>query len=342
VPAWNDLLDHFDKQPPEKQIPWLRLEAVRRLKEIGQLRGGRQVIIYSSAFLQKPQTPADRLQITHEDVNAFMSVMFGMKWSKGLTLLLHTPGGVTNATESIVAYLRSKFTYIEVIVPTFAMSAGTMISLAANRIVMGRQSQLGPIDPQFLTGQRAQSAQAVVDQFDQAKKEILANSAAAGVWFPILQTIGPALLQEARNALAYGERMVAEWLEKYMFAGNPNAASLAQAAAKHFNDAATHKSHGRRIDRDEARAQQLVVEDLEANQKLQEAVLTVYHLITIAFEKGPASKILLSDTDRMFVKNWGQPQVQIQPVPIQIPFPAPAAPPAKKRGLLPRLFGSRK
>lgn len=68
---------------------------------------------------------------------------------------------------------------------------------------MGRQSQLGPIDPQFVMGQRAQSARAIVDQFEQAKSEILQNAAAAGAWFPILQTVGPALLQEARNALDY-------------------------------------------------------------------------------------------------------------------------------------------
>ena len=209
MPAWNQLLDKFDTLPnDEARVKTVRSESLKCLQEIGRLRGNRHVIFYSSAFLQKPQAPADRLQITHEDVNAFMSVMFGMTWSKNLTLLLHTPGGVTNAAETIVAYLRSKFTDIEVIVPTYAMSAGTMISLAANRIVMGRQSQLGPIDPQFLMGQRAQSARAVVDQFEEAKKEILQNAAAAGVWLPILQTIGPALLQEARNALEYGESTV--------------------------------------------------------------------------------------------------------------------------------------
>lgn len=321
MPSWNELVDTIQALPEPQLGPWLRTESTKYLKQIAQLRGDRHVILYASAFLQKPQAPADRLQITHEDVNAFMSVMYGMTWGKGLTLLLHTPGGVTNAAETLVAYLRSKFTDIEAIVPTYAMSAGTMISLAANRIVMGRQSQLGPIDPQFLMGQRAQSARAIVDQFDQAKKEILQNAAAAGVWFPILQTIGPALLQEARNALDYGERMVAEWLERYMFAGRADAKAVAMAAAKHFNDAATHKSHGRRIDRDEARAQQIVVEDLESNQKLQEAVLTLYHLVTIACEKGPASKIFHSDMDRMYVKNWAQPQIQLQGLPIQIPRP---------------------
>ena len=56
------------------------------------------------------------LQITHEEINGFMSVMYGMNWSKGLTLILHTPGGVTNAVETIVDYLTAKFAYIEVIV----------------------------------------------------------------------------------------------------------------------------------------------------------------------------------------------------------------------------------
>lgn len=324
MPSWNQLLDKFESLPSDKQSTFIRSESLKCLREISRLRGSRHVIFYSSAFLQKPQAPADRLQITHEDLNAFMSVMFGMTWDKNLTLLLHTPGGVTNAAETIVAYLRSKFKDIEVIIPTYAMSAGTMISLAANRIVMGRQSQLGPIDPQFLMGQRAQSARAIVEQFEEAKKEILQNAAAAGVWFPILQTIGPALLQEARNALEYGERMVSRWLEKYMFAGKSNAKDLAKKAAAHFN-AASHKSHGRRIDRTEARGEELYVEDLEASQELQEAVLTLYHLVTIAIEKGPASKVFLSDLGTMYVKNWAPAQVQVQGV--QLPIPNAQSPP---------------
>jgi hypothetical protein len=109
--------------------------------------------------------------------------------------VLHTPGGDPNAAETIVSYLRSKFDYIEVIVPALAMSAGTMISLAADLIVLGRQSQLGPIDPQIPFGGRYVSARAIVDQFEQAKLHILGNPAAgipqnldAGhVWAPILQ-----------------------------------------------------------------------------------------------------------------------------------------------------------
>lgn len=302
--SWNDLLDEFSRNKTDEAAQkWLRGRQDQTLTRISTKRGDRNVIFYASAFLQKPQANALSLQLTHEEINGFMSVMFGMDWNKGLTLILHTPGGITNAAESVVAYLDSKFDQIEVIIPTFAMSAGTMLSLASDKIVMGRQSQLGPIDPQMPLGGRLVSARAIVDQFERAKKEILADRNVAHVWAPILQTIGPAVLQEAQNALDYGERMVGEWLAKRMFKGEHDAIQKAARAAKYFNDASEHKSHGRRIDRQEARSQGINIEDLEDNQDLQDAVLTLYHVVTIAFEKSPASKIIAGSNGRMWVKN---------------------------------------
>lgn len=312
MPSWNELLTEFNVTPPQERGGWIQNRQIAALQEIGRLRGGRNVLFYSSAFLQKPQVAPMYTQITHEDMNGLMAVIYGMAYDRDLTLILHTPGGVTNAAESIVAYLRSKFRNIEVIVPTFAMSAGTMISLAADRIWMGRQSQLGPIDPQFVMANGALSARAVVDQFERAKKEIVADRATAHVWAPILQAVGPALLQEAQNALEYGERMVAEWLEQYMFRGRETAAEEAARAAHHFNDASMHKSHGRRIGRDEARTQGVVIEDLEQNQELQDQVLTAYHLATITFEQSPATKVLISDSSRVWLKNWVPPQMPLQ------------------------------
>jgi len=168
---------------------------------------------------------------------------------------------------------------------------------------MGRQSQLGPIDPQMPAGDRFVSARAIVDQFECAKQEILANPAAGHAWFPILQSVGPALLQEAQNAIAYGEKMVAKWLAAHMFSGNPNPQAQADKTAQFFNDASIHKSHGRRINRDEARQQAVNIIDLESDQDLQDAVLTAYHLSTIVFEKSPAVRVIASHKDRMWVKN---------------------------------------
>ena len=147
MPSWNDLLNEIDARSPQAGLQWLQEQQQAALQRIRALRGDRNVLFYASAFLQKPLSSAT--SINHEDINAFMSTIFKMDWHKGLTLLLHTPGGSANAAETIVAYLRTKFKYIEVIVPAYAFSAGTMVALAANKIVMGKQSQLGPIDPQM-------------------------------------------------------------------------------------------------------------------------------------------------------------------------------------------------
>lgn len=116
MPSWNELVEEFQGLPDDNQRSvWLRDKQTDALKQISAHRGDTNVVFYASAFLQKPGAPAPTVQITSEDLNGFMSVIFGMDWSKPLTLLLHTPGGVTNAAETIVEYLRSKFTTVEVV-----------------------------------------------------------------------------------------------------------------------------------------------------------------------------------------------------------------------------------
>lgn len=309
MPSWNELLAEVFALPDEEKANHISARMRAALESVGRLRAGpdgrpRDVMFYASGFLQKPSVPGEQLMITHEDLNGFMSVIYGMDCSRGLTLVLHTAGGVTNAAESIVAYLRSKFADVEVVVPALAMSAGTMIGLASDRIVMGRQSQLGPIDPQLSVGGRTVSARAVVEQFERARAEVLANQASAHVWAPIVASLGPSLLQEAQNSLDYSESMVAGWVSQWMLKDEPDALATGRAVAHHFNDASTHKSHGRRIDRHEARGQNVRVEDLEDDQDLQEAVLTAYHLATIMFSQTQTTKMITGDNGRFWAKNW--------------------------------------
>jgi hypothetical protein len=303
MPSWNELVAEVGAVAPPQRGKWFETKSAEWLQKLSDSRAGRNVLSYGSAFLQKPQFAPVFLQISPEDINGFMAVMRGMDWSKGLTLVLHTPGGISNATETIVEYLHQKFDYIEVVIPTYAMSAGTMISLAADRLLMGRQSQLGPIDPQMPVGGRTVSARAIVDQFDRAKLEILADPKMAAVWAPALQHLGPALLTEARNALDYGEAMVARWLARRHFKGRADAAGKAAAVANYFNRSDSHKSHGRRIDRNEARGQDLAIEDIEADQTLQDIILTNYHLMTLVFEQTPCCKLMASNHGRAWMKN---------------------------------------
>lgn len=136
-------------------------------------------------------------------------------------MVLHTPVGMAEAAQTIADYLRSKSSAIDVLVPTYATSAGTMIALGCDRVIMGRRGQLGPTDPQLMVENRLFSAHSIVEPFEEAKTRISANPVLAHAWAPVLRSFGPALLQEARKSIAYGETLVRDWLQEYMFAGRP-------------------------------------------------------------------------------------------------------------------------
>jgi ATP-dependent protease ClpP protease subunit len=301
--SWFELQKEFVTKPPNERGPWLAAQISEKIDELATMTG-RNVVFYASGFLQKPQTPSFFHSVSLEDVNGFMTCLMGMNFKKGLFLLLHTPGGQAEAAETIVDYLWSKFDSIETAIPTYAMSAGTMISLASNRLVMGRQSQLGPTDPQIIIGNRSFSAHSIEQQFEEAKQEISKNPATANAWYPVLQPFGPALLQEARKAMAYGNSLVEKWLAARMFAGKPEAAALAKSTAEFFGGK-DHGSHGRRINRQEVAAHGIEVQSLEDDGNLQSAVLTLYHLVTLAFESGPAVKVIMSSNGASFIKNFG-------------------------------------
>lgn len=65
-----------------------------------------------------------------------------------LHLVVHTPGGLVYAATKIAKYLQAKFKEIHAYVPYEAASGGTMICLAASKIIMDEASNLTQIDPQ--------------------------------------------------------------------------------------------------------------------------------------------------------------------------------------------------
>lgn len=66
-----------------------------------------------------------------------------------IDIVLHTPGGIASATQQILHALKHHKGRKTAFVPYRAKSAGTMIALACDEIVMGSSAVLGPIDPQY-------------------------------------------------------------------------------------------------------------------------------------------------------------------------------------------------
>jgi ClpP class serine protease len=132
MPDWHAILDELKEAGSTHDV--IRRKYLSRLHAVT----GRNVILYYSGWLQKPDVAG--VQVNDADKNGFMTVIHKMDRSRGLDIILHTPGGETAATESIVDYLRSMFAdNIRAVIPQLAMSAGTMIACACKEIVMGKQ-----------------------------------------------------------------------------------------------------------------------------------------------------------------------------------------------------------
>jgi hypothetical protein len=327
VPTWGEILLELRQTAQLNPAGAPDFDGVRR-KYLTQLHGltGRATIAYETDWLSGNQAFTS---ITLEDMAAMMEVCKDLG-NGPLDLIVHSPGGSAEATDSIVKYLRKQFSEIRVFVPLAAMSAATMLALAANRIVMGKHSQLGPIDPQMLTPQGAIPAAAILDQFERAKEECSKDPSVLGTWYPMLQQYGPALLEQCDNATQLARRLVEEWLAEYMFAGLKTGGAKARKVAGFFGDHHIHQSHSLGIDRDLARQKGLYVDDLEDDPALQDAVLSVHHATFHTFA-GPAVKIVENHLGRAFVKINQQVAIPMQLgvpglVPQQLFPPAQPAP----------------
>ena len=85
-----------------------------------------------------------------EDAQTIIAAIKETPSTVPIDLILHTPGGLVLAAMQIARAVEAHPAKVTVYVPVYAMSGGTLIALAADEIVLGEFSVLGPIDPQIL------------------------------------------------------------------------------------------------------------------------------------------------------------------------------------------------
>jgi ATP-dependent protease ClpP protease subunit len=262
---------------------------------------GRNVIAYYSGFLTKPSVA--ETQVIDDDKNGFMMAVHKLDRSKGLDLFLHTPGGNIAVTESLVDYLPQMFGKdIRAIVPQIAMSAGTMIACSTKEIVMGKHSNLGPVDPQIL----GIPAAGVIEEFKRAWTEIKLDQSRMLVWQFVLSKYTPSYLGQCENAVKWATDFVTKALEANMFSEQdpqPRHA-LATTIVKHLTDFSNNKAHDRHIHFDECKAVGLNVKSLENDYppEFQDAVLSVHHAFMNTLANTQSLKIIENHLGAAFVK----------------------------------------
>lgn len=302
-----------------------KIEAVCRITE-------RPLVIYAADFDSinpiKAQLTGNAIPISLHDKDGFDEVTRNMS-APNLDVLLYSPGGSAEATESIVDLLRARFAHIRFIIPSVAKSAATMMAMSGDQLLMDEGGELGPTDPQMYLIRGGQPtlapAQAIKDQFETAQKEINENPNQLPSWVPILQMYAPSLLAECDNHLQLARELVAKWLRSYMFAGEPDAADKATHVASFLANHNEFLAHGRKVGIDKLQEMGVKILDTRTQPQLRDAIRDLHIALMLTFNGTGCYKLFENNQGEALVGN-----IVIGQTPVVVPTeqqpPVPARP----------------
>jgi len=130
-----------------------RLMAMRRADAIGKLEKETGARVITMIHRQESRSLFGFSVSRHIDLEDAQTIIAAIKRTppdRPIDLILHTPGGLVLAAMQIARAVEAHPAKVRVLVPVYAMSGGTLIALAADEIVLGEFSVLGPIDPQLM------------------------------------------------------------------------------------------------------------------------------------------------------------------------------------------------
>jgi hypothetical protein len=199
----------------------------------------------------------------------------------------------------MVNLLRPRFAHVAFIIPHMAMSAGTILTMSGDEILMDHRSSLGQIDPQFegVDG-RPQPAQAILSGIETIKKELAASGGILNpVYIPILRNVDPGKLQSATNASNLSRDLVTDWLTKYKFQDwrihssdnrpvtDEDRRQRAQEIAAELCNHQKWLSHGRPIKIPDLARMRLKITDYGPQPELQSLIwslwVNLHHLLSV-------------------------------------------------------------
>ncbi|HIP75007.1 MAG TPA: hypothetical protein EYH13_02420 [Thermococcus paralvinellae] len=134
---------------PQMQYRQLQLMRARILQKLAKKRNSTVItMIHRQESIGLFGIPFYKF-ISIEDSEEILRAIRMAPKDKPIDLIIHTPGGLVLAATQIAKALKDHPAETRVIVPHYAMSGGTLIALAADKIIMDPHAVLGPVDPQL-------------------------------------------------------------------------------------------------------------------------------------------------------------------------------------------------
>jgi hypothetical protein len=210
-----------------------------------------------------------------------------------LLVLLETPGGFVDLVERIALIFRHHYARVEFIVPSYAMSAGTVLVMSGDAIHMDYASVLGPIDPQIRAANGAMvPALGYLEQYQRLVKKSAAGTLTTAELAYLMQNFDAAELYQFEQERELSIALLEEWLVKFKFRDWTTTATTqktvtkrmkterAKKIGKQLNQTNRWHSHSRGIPMEVlSRDLKLLIEDFGSDANLNTAVRAYYRLL---------------------------------------------------------------
>jgi ClpP class serine protease len=128
---------------------WYVVRRAQAIRAVEKLHGTRVITMIHRQEKRSLFGFAVARHIDLEDAQTIIAAIKDTPEDMPIDFVIHTPGGLVLAAMQIARAMEAHKAKVTVYVPVYAMSGGTLIALAADEIVLGEFSVLGPIDPQI-------------------------------------------------------------------------------------------------------------------------------------------------------------------------------------------------
>lgn len=285
----------------------LESELLKLIAKYNVLRGT-YLFVYAAAIGK----PIPSVSLEQSDFYIFRDLLSAQKKGSKVDVYLETPGGSGETAEEIGRFLRKKFDTVSFVISGEAKSAGTIIALSGDEILMTETGSLGPIDAQMKIGRSIVSAYDYMEWIDNKREEAEKQGALNPFDATMVAQISPGELGSVFNALKFAEDLVVDWLTSCKFKKwtvtetrkQPVTEDMkrkrAEEIAKELTNHSKWRSHGRSIKIDDLESIGLKVTKIDNNPKLADIVYRIQTIYRLIFETTTSYKIFVTQDNKIF------------------------------------------
>lgn len=288
--------------------PELEAELLNLIKAYNSSRKT-YLFVYAAAI----EKPIPAVSLEQSDFYLFHDLLSGQRGRRNkIDVYLETPGGSGETAEEIGRFLHDNFEKVSFVVSGEAKSAGTIIALSGNEILMTKTGSLGPIDAQIKIGRTVVSAYDYIEWVKEKKKEAEEQGVLNPFDATMIAQISPGELGRVHNSLVFAKDLVKDWLVRYKFKNwkftetrkKPVTDKMRRQQAENIADGLINHSkwmsHRRSIKIDDLESMGLKVIKIDDDPDLAKIVYKIQAVCRLLFETTSSFKIFATQDDKIF------------------------------------------